>query len=202
VGVALEGGVPKIVLELAYDAVPLRPSRAGVRARRDETMSFERPTVPEPLRPRRIDTDSLGSAGRSPSRFHWRTGVRRRFRPLRLALATARAARGDRAGDLRAARLKRASLGDQIGYSRAAHRPGSDRRRGGSDMGNKCEHIELSTGRSGQGCRVLFEDLGWKIEAMPAPGGGTYHMSETRTRRRHRRKMNPRSRPRGCRTSR
>lgn len=49
VAVALERGVPKLVLELAYDAVPSR-------ARRDETISYgqdQRPTVPEPLRPTR-----------------------------------------------------------------------------------------------------------------------------------------------------
>ena len=52
VAVALEGGVPKIVLELAYDALPLRPSTPpGARVRRDETISYDqRPTVPEPLR--------------------------------------------------------------------------------------------------------------------------------------------------------
>lgn len=66
VNVALEGGVPKIVLELAYDAVPLRPSTPpGARVRRDETISYERasqppplperPTVPEPLRRLRIE---------------------------------------------------------------------------------------------------------------------------------------------------
>lgn len=52
VAVALEGGVPKLVLELAYDALPLRASSPpGARARRDETVSFDqRPTVPEPIR--------------------------------------------------------------------------------------------------------------------------------------------------------
>jgi hypothetical protein len=47
VAVALEGGVPKIVLELAYDAQPLRASTPpGARVRRDETVSYERPSVP------------------------------------------------------------------------------------------------------------------------------------------------------------
>jgi hypothetical protein len=49
VAVALERGVPKLVLELSYDAAP-------TRARRDETISYgqdQRPTVPEPLRPAR-----------------------------------------------------------------------------------------------------------------------------------------------------
>jgi hypothetical protein len=56
VNVALEGGVPKLVLELAYDAVPLRASTPpGARKRRDETISYERPTVPEPIRPLRIE---------------------------------------------------------------------------------------------------------------------------------------------------
>jgi hypothetical protein len=56
VNVALEGGVPKLVLELAYDAKPLRASTPpGARARRDETISYERPTSPEPLRRLRID---------------------------------------------------------------------------------------------------------------------------------------------------
>lgn len=69
VNVALEGGVPKIVLELAYDTVPLRASRAP---RRDETISYDRrstappaastdqrPTVPEPIRPQRSAARAL-----------------------------------------------------------------------------------------------------------------------------------------------
>jgi hypothetical protein len=61
VNVALEGGVPKLVLELAYDAVPLRASSPpGARVRRDETMSYERAsaervTVPPPTRALRIE---------------------------------------------------------------------------------------------------------------------------------------------------
>lgn len=52
VGVALEGGVPKLVLELAYDVLPIRASSPpAARVRRDQTISYERPTVPEPLRP-------------------------------------------------------------------------------------------------------------------------------------------------------
>jgi len=136
VGVALEGGVPKIVLELAYDAVPWSSAPPGVRARRDETMSFERPTVPEPLRPRRIETDSPRSPAarrrfplenrrptQVPSRFGWLLATARALAAIALAISR------------RAA--ERASLGDQIGYSRAAHRPGSDRRRGGSEHGKQ-----------------------------------------------------------------
>jgi hypothetical protein len=56
VNVALEGGVPKLVLELAYDAVPLRPSAPpGARVRRDETLSYERATIPEPIRALRME---------------------------------------------------------------------------------------------------------------------------------------------------
>jgi len=64
VAVALEGGVPKLVVELAYDAVPLRAPSAS-RSRRDQTMSYERPTVPEPLRRPRVEAQSEGSAQRS-----------------------------------------------------------------------------------------------------------------------------------------
>lgn len=55
VAVALEGGVPKLVLELAYDPTPLRASSPpGSRTRRDETISYDqRPTIPEPIRPQR-----------------------------------------------------------------------------------------------------------------------------------------------------
>lgn len=53
VGVALEGGVPKLVLELAYDVLP-RPSVPPGR-RGDQTISYERPTLPEPLRPQRAE---------------------------------------------------------------------------------------------------------------------------------------------------
>lgn len=53
VGVALEGGVPKLVLELAYDVLP-RPSTPSGR-RGDQTISYERPTIPEPIRPVRAE---------------------------------------------------------------------------------------------------------------------------------------------------
>ncbi len=66
VNVALEGGVPKLVLELAYDALPLRGSSPPGK-RRDQTLSYDqraaaavpsdsRPTVPEPLRPLRLES--------------------------------------------------------------------------------------------------------------------------------------------------
>jgi predicted enzyme related to lactoylglutathione lyase len=43
-------------------------------------------------------------------------------------------------------------------------------------MGNKCEHIELSTDDPGAAVAFYSKVFGWKIQATPAPGGGTYHM--------------------------
>lgn len=43
-------------------------------------------------------------------------------------------------------------------------------------MGNKCEHIELSTDDPGKAVEFYSKVFGWKIQATPAPGGGTYHM--------------------------
>lgn len=65
VGVALEGGVPKLVLELAYDVLPRASVPPGRRG--DQTISYERPTLPEPLRPQRAEpsaapvTDAVAS---------------------------------------------------------------------------------------------------------------------------------------------
>ncbi len=68
VGVALEGGVPKLVLELAYDVLP-RPSTPPGR-RGDQTISYERPTVPEPLRARRAEGDPAAPLAASATRSH------------------------------------------------------------------------------------------------------------------------------------
>lgn len=69
VAVALERGVPKLVLELDYDVRP-------VRVRGDQTISYDqrasspdlRPTVPEPLRPRRIELDPEGAPAEAAKR--------------------------------------------------------------------------------------------------------------------------------------
>lgn len=82
VGVSFEGGVPKLVLELAYDVLPVLASSTvavgahpstppSARVRRDETVSYERPTVPEPLgpaRPLRLESaDRSLAASRMPA---------------------------------------------------------------------------------------------------------------------------------------
>ncbi len=44
-------------------------------------------------------------------------------------------------------------------------------------MGNKCEHIELSTDDPDKAVAFYSKIFGWKIEATPMPGGeGVYHM--------------------------
>jgi predicted enzyme related to lactoylglutathione lyase len=44
-------------------------------------------------------------------------------------------------------------------------------------MGNKCEHIELSTDDPDKAVAFYSKIFGWKIDAMPMPGGqGVYHM--------------------------
>lgn len=76
VGLALEGGVPKIVLELAYDILPVRPSSPpGRRERGDQTISYDqRPTIPEPLRPQRA---ALEGARSQPLKVAFPLEVRR-----------------------------------------------------------------------------------------------------------------------------